>query len=219
MNLIKNAVAALAVVLFPSFAVAAPWVVDSAHAQAKFTVKHMMVMDVVGTLGKVSGGIELDEKDPTKSVIDVTVDVEPNTQEAKRDGHLKGPDFFDVEKFPKATFKSKKIAKAGKDKFKVTGDLTLRDVTKETTFDLTLTAPFEHPFTKAPVRAVTATTKINRLDFGLKWQAPMANNALLVGNDVKIELAAEITPKPAEGAEAAKEEPKKEEAKPAPAKK
>ncbi len=212
MNLIKNAVAALAVVLFPSFASASPWVVDPAHAQAKFTVKHMMVMDVTGTLGKVTGGIEFDEKDPTKSTLDVTIDVDPNTQEAKRDTHLKGPEFFDVDKFPKATFKSKKIAKAGKDKFKVTGDLTLRDVTKETTFDVTLTPQFEHPFTKQPVRAVTATGKINRLDYGLKWQVPMANNALFVGNDVKIELNAEIGPKPAEAAA----EPAKEEAKPAP---
>jgi len=211
MNLIKSAVAALAVVLVPSIASAATWVIDPAHAQAKFTVKHMMVMDVTGTLGKVTGTIEMDEKDPTKSTLEVSIDVDPNTQEAKRDTHLKGPDFFDVEKFPKATFKSKKIAKAGKDKFKVTGDLTLRDVTKETTFDVSLTPQFEHPFTKAPVRAVTATGKINRLDYGLKWQVPMANNALFVGNDVKIELSAEIGPKPAEQAEAAKEE-----AKPAP---
>lgn len=209
MNLIQKAVAAIAVVL-PSFAFAGTWVVDPAHAQAKFTVKHMMVMDVTGTLGKVNGTIEMDEKDMTKSTVEISIDVDPNTQEAKRDAHLKGPDFFDVEKFPKATFKSKKIAKAGKDKFKVTGDLTLRDVTKEVVVDVTMTPEYTHPFTKAPVRAVVGTTKINRLDYGLKWQVPMANNALFVGNDVKIEVNAEISPKQAEAAqqEAAKEETK-----------
>lgn len=209
MNMFKKSV--LALVAIPSFAFAAPWVVDSAHAQAKFTVKHMMVMDVTGTLGKVNGTIDWDEKDPTKSQIEVSIDVDPNTQEAKRDTHLKGPDFFDVEKFPKATFKSKKIAKAGKDKFKLTGDLTLKDVTKEVVFEMTLTPEYIHPFTKGPVRAATATAKINRLDYNLKWQVPMANNALFVGNDVKIEIGAEIMPKPAEEAK-----PAAEEAKPAP---
>lgn len=207
MNLIKNAVTALLVVL-PAVASAATWVVDPAHAQAKFTVKHMMVMDVTGTLGKVTGTVEMDEKDPTKSSIDINIDVDPQTQEPKRDAHLKGPDFFDVEKFPKATFKSKKVAKAGKDRFKVTGDLTLRDVTKEVVVEVSLTPEFVHPFTKAPVRAAVATTKINRLDYGLKWQVPMANNSLFVGNEVKIEVTAEIGPKPAEQAEAAKEETK-----------
>lgn len=211
MNLLKTAVSALVVAL-PSVALGAPWVIDSAHAQAKFTVKHMMVMDVTGTLGKVTGTIEMDDKDPAKSTVDVSIDVDPNTQEGKRDQHLKSGDFFDVEKFPKATFKSKKIAKAGKDKFKVTGDLTLRDVTKEVVLEVALTPEMIHPFTKAPVRAVTGTTKINRLDYGLKWQMPMANNALLVGNDVKIDVAAEITPKPPEAEKAP--EPAKEEAKP-----
>src|SRR5438046_2590232 len=118
MNLLKS-VALFAVV--PTYALASTWVIDPAHAQAKFTVRHMMVMDVTGTLGKLSGTIEMDDKDPTKSTVEVTIDVEPNTQEEKRDKHLRSPDFFDVEKFPKTTFKSKKIAKAGKDKFKVTG--------------------------------------------------------------------------------------------------
>ena len=201
MHFLKRTVAALAVAL-PSLAVAGTWVVDPAHAQAKFTVKHMMVMDVVGTLGKVNGTVEMDEKDFTRSTVELVIDVDPNTQEAKRDAHLKGPDFFDVEKFPKATFKSKKIAKAGKDKFKVTGDLTLRDVTKEVVVDVTLTPEYMHPFTKAPVRAAVGTTKINRLDYGLKWQVPMANNSLFVANDVKIEVSAEIAPKPAEAAQA-----------------
>lgn len=219
MNLIQRAVAAMCVVV-PSFAFASTWVVDSAHSQAKFNVRHMMVTDVTGTLGKVTGTIELDDKDASKSTVEINIDIDPQTQEAKRDAHLKGADFFDVEKFPKATFKSKKIAKAGKDKLKVTGDLTLRDVTKEVTLEATLTPEFVHPFTKLPVRGVVATGKLNRLDYGLKWQVPMANNSLFVGNDVKIEFTAELGPKQDAAAEPAKEEAKPAEAKPAaPAKK
>ncbi|MBK7859548.1 MAG: YceI family protein [Archangiaceae bacterium] len=210
MNLIQKAVSAL--VVFPALAYAAPMVVDPAHSQAKFTVKHLMVSDVSGTLGKVSGNVELDEKDAAKSTVEIGIDVDPQTQEPKRDEHLKSPDFFDVQKFPKATFKSKKIAKAGKDKFKVTGDLTLKDVTKEVTLDTTLSAPIENPFSHAPTRAVVATGKIKRSDFGLKWNMPLANNGLLVSDEVRIEFTAELTPpKPPEAEKA----PAKEEAKPA----
>jgi polyisoprenoid-binding protein YceI len=178
---------------------------DPAHAQAKFTVRHMMVMDVTGTLGKVSGTIDMDDKDATKSKVDVTIDVDPQTQEEKRDKHLRSPDFFDIEKFPKATFTAKTIKKAGKDKFKVTGPLQLRDVSKDVTFDVTLSPEFPNPFNKAPTRAVVATATINRLDWGLKWQVPMANNALFVGNDVKIELSSEIKPPEPPKVEEAKE--------------
>lgn len=186
--------AMLSLALLASLTAGSTWALDSAHAQAKFTVRHMMVMDVTGTLGKVSGQVELDDKDPTKSTIDVTIHVDPQTQEEKRDKHLRSGDFFDVDKFPTATFKSKTIKKAGKDKYKVTGPLTLRDVTKDVTFDVTVSPEFPNPFNKAPTRAVSATATINRLDWGLKWQVPMANNALFVGNDVKIEFASEMKP-------------------------
>jgi polyisoprenoid-binding protein YceI len=195
------------------------WTIDPAHAQAKFSVRHMMVMDVAGTLGKVTGNVDMNDKDPTKSTVDVAIEVEPNTQEPKRDAHLKSPEFFDVEKFPKVTFKSKKIAKAGKDKYKVTGDLTIRDVTKETTLDVTMSPEMENPFSKAPTRAVVATGKINRLDYGLKWNMPMANNGVLVGNDVKIEVSAELhPPEQAKPAEEVKGEMKPADGGPAPKK-
>src|SRR6185436_7252866 len=99
-------------VLAPSLAFAGttPWVIEPAQAQAKFTVRHMMISDVTGTLGKVTGTVDMDDKDLTKSVVDVTITVNPNTQEDKRDTHLKSPDFFDIDKFPTAHFKSKKIA-------------------------------------------------------------------------------------------------------------
>jgi polyisoprenoid-binding protein YceI len=180
-----TAIAAVAAV-----ALASTWELDPSHTSARFTVKHMMVSDVSGTLGRTTGTVELDEKDLTRSKVDLAIEVKPQTQEAKRDAHLESPDFFDVAKFPKATFKSKKVEKAGENRLKVTGDLTLLpEVT--------------NPFSKAPVRGAIATGTINRLDWGLKWNMPMANNQLVVGNDVKIDFVTELAPK-APGQPAAK---------------
>jgi polyisoprenoid-binding protein YceI len=208
MKALKHAVS-LWFLAVPGLAAASTWVIDPAHAQAKFTVKHMMVMDVSGTLGKVSGMVEMDDKDIAKTTAEISIDVDPQTQEPKRDEHLKSPDFFDVQKFPKATFKTKKVTKAGKDKLKVVGDLTLRDVTKEVPMEVTVSAPVENPFSHVQTRAIYATGKIKRSEFGLKWNMPMANNTVLVGDEVKIDFNAELTPpKQPETAAAAKDEAK-----------
>lgn len=186
--------AAAALSLLSVSAFAATWDIDSSHTAAKFSVKHMMVSDVQGTLGRVTGTIDLDDKDVTKSKVDLSIAIDPQTQEPKRDTHLKSPDFFDAEKFPKATFKSSKVEKAGDNKLKVTGALTLKDVTKDVTLDVTLTPEVVNPFTKAPTRGAIATATINRTDWGLKWNAPMANSQFVVGNDVKIEFVTELAP-------------------------
>jgi polyisoprenoid-binding protein YceI len=174
---------------------ASAWDIDPAHTAARFTVKHMMVSDVTGTLGRVTGSVDLDDKDVTHSKIDLSIAVDPQTQEPKRDEHLKSPDFFDVAKFPKATFKSKRVERVSENKLKVAGDLTLKDVSKEVTLDVTLIPEAQNPFTKSPVRGAIATATINRLDWGLKWNMPMANNAVVVGNDVRIDFVAELGPK------------------------
>jgi polyisoprenoid-binding protein YceI len=178
--------------LVPSLAFASSWQIDSAHASAKFSVKHMMLTDVTGSLGRVTGTADLDEKDLAKSKVELTIDVAPDTQEPKRDDHLKSPDFFDVAKFPKAVFKSKKVEKGSGDTLKVVGDLTLRDVTKEVTLDVTLLPEVQNPFSKTATRAVLASGTINRLDWGLKWNMPMANNGVVVGNEVKINFVSEL---------------------------
>lgn len=183
-----------ATALLTSLALASSWELDPAHTSARFTVKHMMISDVSGTLGRTTGTVDLDEKDVTRSKIDLSIEVKPQTQEPKRDAHLESPDFFDVAKFPRATFRSKKIVKAG-EQLKVTGDLTLKDVTKEVTLDVTLLPEVTNPFSKQPARGAIATGTLNRLDFGLKWNMPMANNQLVVGNDVKIDFVAELAPK------------------------
>jgi polyisoprenoid-binding protein YceI len=180
------------VLLAAPFAFASTWEIDSAHASANFSVRHLMVSNVKGTMGKVTGKVELDDGDITKSTVDVTIDVKGiNTKEPKRDDHLRSKDFFDVEKFPNITFKSTKVEKAG-DKLKVTGDLTIRGTTKPVTLEAMVTNEVKNPFTKATTRGVTATAKINRKDFGLTWNVALEAGGVMVGEEVEISVDAEL---------------------------
>ena len=189
------------VVLAAAPAVAKPtsWTIDPAHSSAGFIVRHMMVSNVHGEFGKVAGTITFDADNPAQSKVDATVDVSTiNTHEEKRDGHLKSPDFFDVAKFPTMTFKSKKIWKEGAG-YKMTGDLTMHGVTKEVTFDVTgPTKPIKSPF--GDVRAgATAAARVNRYDWGLKWNKAVEGGDL-VGQDVVIGLDVELVEKKPEQA-------------------
>ncbi len=182
-----------------SFALASSWEIDSTHASANFSVKHMTITNVTGTLGPVTGKIEVDDKDITKSKIEATMDVKGiDTKNQKRDDHLRSKEFFEAEKFPTVTFKSTKIEKGGADgKLKITGDLTMHGVTKSVVLDAELTGEVANPFSKAITRAVAGSTTVNRKDFGLVWNMPMANNGLLVGEDVKVSIEAELVKKDA----------------------
>ncbi len=185
-------VTALAALVLSVPAVASTWKSDPAHSAATFAVKHMMVSTVKGTLGPITSTITLDDKDITKSKVEATIDVTKiNTGIEKRDQHLNSPDFFDTAKFPTATFKSKKIEKAG-DKYKVTGDLTLKDKTKEVVLDTTISPEVANPFTKAATRGVSATGVINRDDFGLNWNVPVGEG-VMVSKEIKIEIDVEYT--------------------------
>ena len=181
-----------------SFAFASSWDIDSAHAAANFAVKHLAISTVNGTLGAVTGKVELDDKDVTKSKIEATVDVKGiNTKEPKRDDHLRSKDFFEVEKFPNITFKSTKIEKGEGNKLKVTGDLTIKGVTKPVTLDGELTPEVANPFSKAKTRGFSGSTSINRKDFGLTWNVALETGGVLVGDDVKINVEAELIKKEA----------------------
>jgi polyisoprenoid-binding protein YceI len=182
---------------FSTASLASTWDIDTTHASAGFSVKHLGVSNTSGTLGNVTGTIELDEKDLGKSSINATIDVKTlNTNNAKRDEHLRSPDFFETEKFPTATFKSSKIEKNG-EKLKIMGDLTMHGVTKPVTLDAELSAEAANPFTKGTSRAISATGMLNREDWGLKFNMPMANNGFVVGKDVKLSLDAELVKKEA----------------------
>ncbi len=181
-----------------SFAFASSWDIDSAHAAANFAVKHLAISTVNGTLGAVTGKVELDDKDVTKSKIEASIDVKGiNTREPKRDDHLRSKDFFEVEKFPNITFKSTKIEKGEGNKLKVTGDLTIKGVTKPVTLDGELTPEVANPFSKAKTRGFSGTTSINRKDFGLTWNVALETGGVLVGDDVKINVEAELIKKEA----------------------
>lgn len=189
----------------PTLARASTWEIDPSHSSIGFSVKHMMVSTVKGSFAKVQGTVELDDKDVTKSTVEVTIDVASiDTRDPKRDGHLKSPDFFDVAKYPTATFKSTKVQKAGKSKLKVHGALTLRGVTKPVVLDVEgPTAAYKTPF-GSTVRGAHATTKLDRKDFGITWNKALDSGGLLVGNEVTLDLGIEISEKaPAAPAEPA----------------
>ncbi|OJH40189.1 YceI family protein [Cystobacter ferrugineus] len=190
----KSAVAAL-VLAAPSLAFATEYVIDSGHSSASFAVKHMMVSTVRGAFSKVTGTANIDEKDLTKSTIEATIDATTiNTNEPKRDEHLRGSDFFDTAKYPTITFKSTKVAKAGKN-LKVTGDLTMHGVTKPVVLDVEgFTTESKDPWGNFK-RGGSATTKINRKDFGLSWNSAIETGGVAVGEEVTITIDLELNKK------------------------
>ena len=185
------------VVLFASsvFAQTSTWNIDTAHSAAQFTVRHMGISNVNGNFTKTSGTVQLDEKDITKSSVEATIDVASiDTRVADRDNDLKSDHFFDVAKFPTMTFKSKKITKSG-DKLSITGDLTMHSVTREVTLESDgLTAAVADPWGNTR-RGLSASTKVNRQDFGVKWGGTLAGGELVVGDEVKISLDIELIKK------------------------
>lgn len=168
--------------------------IDSAHSSAGFSVKHMMVSTVSGRFSNVKGTVTFDDKSPAKSAIDATIDIATvNTNEPKRDAHLKSPDFFDADKFPTMAFKSTKVAKAGAN-YKVDGTLTLHGVTKPVTLTVELSPEIKDPYGMFR-RGATATTTVNRKDFGLSWNKALESGGVVVGEDVKISLEIEFARK------------------------
>jgi polyisoprenoid-binding protein YceI len=175
---------------------------DPAHSSASFTVKHMMVSNVRGGFSKLSSTLVWDKEDPSKSSVEAKIDAASvDTQNEKRDGHLKSPDFFDTARCPDITFKSNKIEKAG-DKYKVTGDLTMHCVTKPVTLDAEFTGPVKSPFGPFNSYGVSATGTLNRKDFGLVWNKALESGGMVVSEDVKLDLELEYSDAKPAGKEA-----------------
>ena len=190
-------VAAVFCLVAPGLLHAAPWEFDADHTGVHFKVRHLMVSSVRGEFEKVTGRIVYDESDVTKSTADITIDAASiNTRVAKRDEHLRSPDFLDVVKHPATTFKSKRVEKAGNGTLKMTGDLTIRGVTKE----VALTVEGPSPSVKDPLGNTRvggqASTKINRKDFGLVWNKTGETGGVVVGDEVDITIDVEIYRKP-----------------------
>ena len=192
---------ALAALLAAPAAFAATYNIDAAHSSANFTIKHMMVSKVNGHFKSVKGSVDFDEARPDATAVNAEIDASSiDTNDAKRDGHLKTPDFFDVAKYPTITFKSTKVTSTGANKFSVLGDLTLHGVTKEVTldvegFDQALNTPWG-----TVKRGGTASTTIRRKDFGLIWQKQLDKGGVMLGDDVKIVIDLEMDAKGAEKA-------------------
>src|SRR5260370_29694320 len=172
------------------------WQIDPAHSSAQFAVKHLAISTVRGAFTSVKGSVQFDDKDITKSTVDVTSDVKSvYTREPNRDKDLRSDHFFDADHFPTITFKSKRVEQIAPGKLKITGDLTIRGITKEVFLDVDgPTAPVKDPWGNQRI-AVSATTKINRQDFGVKWNATMDNGAVVVGDDGAITIDADMVQK------------------------
>jgi len=166
---------------------ATTWNIDTSHSSIHFSVRHMMIAKVRGAFNAWSGSIAFDDANVSASKIQGEIDVASiDTAEPKRDGHLKSPDFFDAEKFPKITFASKKL-EGSADKFKVVGDLTLHGVTKEVSFDVAREGAGKDPWGNQRV-AFSARGSLNRTDFGLKWNQALEAGGVLVGEKVDFEI-------------------------------
>ncbi len=192
----KSALAAV-VLVAPSLAMAATWVTDPATTRASFTVTHLMVSTAKGQFDKVSATVNIDETDITRSTVEATIDANSiNTENPRRDTHLRSEDFFDVANHPNLTFKSKKVEKAADGKLKVTGDLTMRGVTKEVVLDVTGPSAAQKDPSKpgAVRRTATATTRVNRKDFGLNWNKALEAGGVAVSDEVNIALELGLVP-------------------------
>jgi polyisoprenoid-binding protein YceI len=188
-----------AVLALPASAGTTTWQIDPQHSSAQFGVTHLMISTVRGEFHGVKGTVVLDDQDITKSTVNVTIDATSvDTREPDRDKHLKSPDFLDVAIYPSLTFKSTKVEQVSPGELKVTGDLTIRGVTKQVVLNV------EGP--KAPIKdpwglqrsAVSATAKINRQDYGVSWNKTLDSGGVVVSDDVRITLDVEmVIPPPA----------------------
>lgn len=187
---------ALAAALSLPAAAASTWQIDPNHSSAQFAVRHLAISTVRGAFTKVNGTVQFDDKDISKSTVDVTIDATSvDTRVEARDKDLRSDHFFDVEKYPAITFKSTKVEQVAPGKLKVIGDLTIHGVTKQVALDVEgPTAPVKDPWGNQRV-AVSATTKINRQDFSVKWNATMDGGGVVVGDDVAITIDAELVQK------------------------
>jgi polyisoprenoid-binding protein YceI len=167
--------------------------IDSAHSSATFKVRHLMVSNVRGELGQITGRVVIDESDPSRSSVEATIDATAiNTRDEKRDAHLRSPDFFDVQKYPTITFRSRRVEAGKGGHLRVTGDLTIHGVTRETTLEVEPLSPEVRDPWGNTKRGVSATARINRKEFEVSWNAALDGGGLLVGDEVAVTIEVEL---------------------------
>ncbi|NCO37079.1 MAG: protein yceI precursor [Armatimonadetes bacterium CG_4_10_14_3_um_filter_66_18] len=186
----RTVATALLALLLPSAAFAGTWEIDPVHSTVGFSIRHL-VGRVSGQFTKLTGTITADAKSPTKASVTATIDATSlTTQNERRDIHLKGADFFDVDKYPELTFNTKKVLVKGKDRFQVLGDLKMHGVTKSVTLDMTYNGQGPDPWGNTRA-GFSATTTLNRKDFGLSWNKLLEAGGAMIGDDVKVTLEIE----------------------------
>jgi len=165
------------------------WKIDPVHSSAQFKVKHLMISNVKGEFTGITGSLKFDGTDVSQSSVEASIDATTiNTRDPQRDAHLKSPDFFDADKFPTLSFKSTKVSKKSDGEFAVAGELTIHGNTRNVVFDVEdLSAPAKDPWGNMRL-GLSATTRINRKDFGLTWNAALETGGIMVGDDVTITL-------------------------------
>ena len=171
----------------------ATYIIDPSHSTAGFKVRHLMVSNVRGEFSGVAGTVVFDAEDSANSKVEASIDATTiQTRDNQRDQHLKSADFFDVEKFPKIAFTSKKVAPVGDGEWRVIGDLTIHGVTREVALDVEGPTPeVKDPWGNIKIGA-TATTKLDRRDFGLVFNVALEAGGVLVGDEVAIQLEVEM---------------------------
>jgi polyisoprenoid-binding protein YceI len=187
------ATTAFCLIASSALATSSTWRIDPDHSNARFKVRLMLIADVDGTFDNVKGVIRLDETDISQSAINVTIAVDSiNTGIAKRDAHLKSREFFDAAKYPTITFVSRKVTQTGKGQLKILGDLTIHGISRKVVLDGEgPTNEFKDPMGNIRRRA-SASTKINRADFGLTWNQPMETGEMMIDDTVFINLEIEM---------------------------
>ena len=193
---VTSLLAGACVLVASATALASDWDIDSGHSRVGFAVRHMMVSTVHGTFDKYTGTVALDDADVTRSKVHLEIDAASvDTGNAKRDEHLKSPDFFDVAHYPKIIFDSTHVDKRGADGLTVAGNLTIKNVTKPVTLTVSnLSGEVKDPW-GGTRRGATAQAKINRKDFGLTWNKALETGGFVVGDDITIELEVELAKK------------------------
>ena len=168
------------------------WQIDPSHSTVEFAVRHLMIATVKGRFGEFQGTVQMDVENPATAVVDVTIPAASvDTRESQRDNHLRSPDFFDVERFPTITFRSRRVERLRDAELRVTGDLTIHGITRPVALSITPGGFTRDPWGNERA-AFRASTQINREDFGLKWNQILETGGVLVGEAVRIEVEVEL---------------------------
>jgi polyisoprenoid-binding protein YceI len=178
---------------------ATTWQIDPAHTHVEFAVKHLMIATVRGRFSDVTGTVIVQDGDFSGAQIEATVGVASiDTRELQRDAHLKSPDFFEVDKYPTMTFRSRRVENASRDtnQYRLIGDLTLHGVTKEVALDVTLEGTAKDPYGNNRA-GFSATGKLSRKDFGLGWNQLLETGGVVVGDEVKLSIDSQLVATPA----------------------